>query len=82
MGRKSGFLAYLLWFFFGSLGVHRFYLGRTGSGIAMLLLNVIGSAGWVFGLGWILHIPLAIWLFVDLFMTGVMVGQHNRSVGG
>ena len=28
---KSTGIAYLLWFFLGGLGVHRFYLGRGGS---------------------------------------------------
>ncbi len=34
---RSTLLAYLLWFFLGWLGVHRFYLGRVFSGIIMLL---------------------------------------------
>jgi TM2 domain-containing membrane protein YozV len=32
-------VAALLAFFLGVLGIHRFYLGRTGSGIAMLLIS-------------------------------------------
>lgn len=37
--------AFLLAFFIGVLGVHRFYVGKTGSGIVMLLLTltIIGS---------------------------------------
>ena len=34
---KSKLLAALLAFFLGGLGIHKFYLGRTGAGIAMLL---------------------------------------------
>jgi TM2 domain-containing membrane protein YozV len=30
----------LLAFFIGTLGIHRFYLGRTGSGIVMLILSI------------------------------------------
>jgi TM2 domain-containing membrane protein YozV len=32
--------AFLLAFFVGVFGVHRFYVGKTGSGIAMLLLTL------------------------------------------
>lgn len=32
--------AFLLAFFFGLFGIHRFYVGKTGSGIAMLVLTL------------------------------------------
>ena len=33
--KKSALVAYVLWFFLGWLGIHRFYLGRTMSGVVM-----------------------------------------------
>ena len=41
---RNRFIAALLAFLTGPLGIHRFYLGRIGSGIAMLVLSctVIG----------------------------------------
>jgi TM2 domain-containing membrane protein YozV len=33
-------VAALLAFFLGALGIHRFYTGRTGSGIVMLVLTI------------------------------------------
>ncbi|HYE27694.1 MAG TPA: TM2 domain-containing protein [Allosphingosinicella sp.] len=50
-GDRNKYVAALLAFFVGPLGIHRFYLGRIGSGTAMLLLSctVIGlivSAPW------------------------------------
>jgi TM2 domain-containing membrane protein YozV len=44
LGDRNKFVAALLAFLLGPLGIHRFYLGRVGSGIAMLLLSctVIG----------------------------------------
>jgi TM2 domain-containing membrane protein YozV len=41
---RNKLVAALLAFFLGTLGIHRFYLGRTGSGITMLVLSctVIG----------------------------------------
>lgn len=60
--RKSLLVAYLLWFFLGGLAAHRFYLGYTNSGIAMVLLLagtlVFGIAAF---LSPILYIGLTIW---------------------
>jgi TM2 domain-containing membrane protein YozV len=36
-GSKSWIAALLLCFFFGVLGVHRFYVGKVGTGILQLL---------------------------------------------
>ena len=43
---RSKIVAALLAFFLGIFGVHRFYLGRIGSGIVMLLLTctIVGMA--------------------------------------
>ncbi|WP_323007605.1 TM2 domain-containing protein [Pseudorhodobacter sp.] len=40
---KSTGTAYLLWFFLGGLGGHRFYLGSTGIGVLMLVCTVLGA---------------------------------------
>lgn len=72
---KNILVAYLLWFFLGQLGVHRFYLGRIGSGVAQLLLCVVGYVLMLaLGLGLIFLIPLWIWLFVDIFLIPGMAG--------
>ena len=76
--KKSAGVAYLLWFFTGGIGGHRFYLCRTGSAVAQLVLSVLG---WVLllaaGIGLLFLIPLGIWLLVDLFLVGGMVSEHN-----
>jgi len=44
--KKSTALAYVLWFFLGGLGIHKFYIGKTGLGIFYLLLVsglIVGS---------------------------------------
>jgi serine/threonine protein kinase/TM2 domain-containing membrane protein YozV len=55
--------AYLLWFFLGWLGLHRFYLGRTWSGI--LYFFTFGC----FGIGWL----------IDLFTIPSMVREARAS---
>ena len=73
--RKSTGVAYLLCIFFGSFGVHRFYLGHTGTGAVQLILWV---AGWVtLFLAWI---PLGIWIFVDLFLIPGMARDQNMQL--
>jgi TM2 domain-containing membrane protein YozV len=38
---KNRFVAAALAFLFGVFGVHKFYLGRTGAGLTMLLVSVL-----------------------------------------
>ncbi|EFA83585.1 TM2 domain-containing protein [Heterostelium album PN500] len=59
---KSTGLTYLLWFFFGVFGVHRFYLQRYVSGF--IYLFTLG----IFGIGWL----------VDLFLIPSMVRHFNN----
>ena len=49
---KSWVVALLLCFFFGGAGIHRFYLGKIGTGILMLI--TCGGAG--------------IWTLIDFIM--------------
>jgi len=58
--------AVLLCFFLGSLGVHRFYLGKTGTGVLML-----------FTLG-----CLGIWTIIDFvrLITGSLKDVNERDL--
>ena len=78
--KKSTGLAYVLWFFLGGLGVHRFYIGRTGSGIAMLLILIVGWLTTVFVVGFALLVALGIWWIVDAFLLSGMVSAYNNSL--
>jgi len=44
---KSRLVAFLLCWFLGYLGIHRFYVGKTGTGILWLF------TGGLFGIGWV-----------------------------
>jgi len=50
---RNKFVAAILALLFGPLGIHRFYLGRTGTGIVMLVLSctivgLLATAPWAF----------------------------------
>ncbi|XVV14304.1 TM2 domain-containing protein [Actinoplanes sp. CA-131856] len=54
-GSKSWIATLLLCFFVGTLGVHRFYVGKIGTGILMLI--TVGGFG--------------IWTLIDFIMIAV-----------
>jgi len=56
--------AYLLWFFLGGFGAHRFYLGCPNSGLAQALL---------LPLSWMLILSGALWTFLPLILGGLWI---------
>lgn len=77
---KSAVVAYLLWFFAGGLGGHRFYLGATGSAVTILVLSVLGVLTLIFGIGFVFLMVVGLWLLVDLFLIPGMVDRHRQDV--
>lgn len=63
---KSTLVAYLLWFFLGVFGIHRFYLGRPISGVVQLLTFGL------FGLWWLLDLIL---------IPGIVVAENAKLQG-
>lgn len=79
-GKKSTGIAYLLWFFFGGFGIHRFYLGRTGSAIAMLIISIISWILLFAGIGLLGLIAIGIWVVVDVFLIPGISREHNQAL--
>lgn len=64
---KSKVVAALLCFFLGWLGMHRIYLGRVGSGIALIILNIIGYLTTAILIGFVILAITGIWEIIDFF---------------
>ncbi|MCH5520360.1 TM2 domain-containing protein [Pseudomonas syringae] len=72
--QKSTGVAYLLWFFLGGFGGHRFYLGKTGTAVVQLIITLIGC----FTL-----IPLiitGIWLLIDAFLIPAIIRENTDGL--
>ena len=80
---KSRLATTLLAFFLGEFGAHRFYLGKIGTAVAMLLLGIVGwSTVWFFGVGLAFLIGVGIWAFVDFIFAviGCMKDKEGRVI--
>lgn len=72
---KSIVVYLILAWFLGIFGIHRFYAGKNGSGLAMLLMGTIG---------WILIIPpiiAGVWALVD-FIVGLCNVSTPENIFG
>jgi TM2 domain-containing membrane protein YozV len=79
--KKSLIAAYVLWFFLGYIGAHRFYLGRPFSGFIMLALSaVILLLTFVsFGVLSFLWFVVGLWWLIDaLLIPGMAAGSNTR----
>ena len=66
MSPKSRTIVALIAFFLGSLGIHRFYVGKVGTGILQILLTCC------FGLG-------CIWALIDFII--ILCGNFTDKAG-
>ena len=73
MSERKWLIAILLAFFLGAFGVHRFYLGYNTTGIAMLIITLVG---------FVTFFPLiivGIWALVDFIR--IIIGSFKDSNG-
>ena len=87
--RKRALAAWLLWFFMGWWGVHRFYLGYFRSGLIMLAIAAYIALGFVLSLVFhLINAPygitiglailaILVWYISDIFRMPGMVGRDN-----
>ncbi len=78
--KKSAVVAYLLWWFLGTFGAHRFYLGRIGTASAMLIIHIFSWLLTIIFIGFIGVFAIIVWWFVDAFLIPGIVRQHNMRL--
>ena len=66
---KNMIVAYILWYFLGVVGGHRFYMGKIGTAVTQLATP---TPMWL--------IVTGIWWIVDAFLVHTWVKQHNAEV--
>ena len=79
---KSRVAATLFAWFLGGFGAHRFYVGKTGTAVVMLVLTLVGLATVWFMVGIPFLVAVGIWAFVDFIMavTGNMTDGEGKLI--
>jgi TM2 domain-containing membrane protein YozV len=79
---KNAVAAYLLWFFLGGFGAHRFYMGRNGSAFGMLGLWLASAVLTTVLIGFVGFLALGVWWIVDAFLINTWLQQDSAGVAG
>jgi len=78
--QKSLAVAYLLWFFLGTLGIYHFYLGNAKRGWWMVVLSVIGFISLIVLIGIVILLGLFVVWIVDAIRMGSLVATQNTAI--
>jgi TM2 domain-containing membrane protein YozV len=77
---KSRVAAGILAIFFGSFGVHNFYLKYTGKAVTQLVLTLVGIITSCLGVGVFLVLGMGIWAFVEGIL--ILIGNIDKDGEG
>ncbi len=79
---KSRLATSLLAYFLGYFGAHRFYIGKTGTAIVMLVLGIVGIPLCFVFVGIPIVIGVAVWSLVDFIIavTGNMKDKDGLLI--
>jgi len=76
---KSNGVAYLLWFFLGMFGAHRFYMDQK-HGVTMLVLTIVGILTGILVIGYLILLGVWVWWIVDAFSIHKWVAAYNLNI--
>jgi TM2 domain-containing membrane protein YozV len=78
--KKSMLVSYVLWWFLGVFGAHRFYLGRTGTAVAMLAITLLSIPLTLIFIGFLGFAVIGVWWIIDAFMIPAIVREQNLKL--
>lgn len=78
--KKSLPVSYILWWFLGTFGAHRFYMGRTSSAIVMLVITLVSIPLTLVFIGVLGFMAIGVWWIVDAFLIPGIVREHNMRL--
>lgn len=78
--KKSMLIAYILWFFLGSIGANYMYCGKWVIGIIKAVIFLIAILTYFIGIGFIVLGFIFIWNIIDIFITYKMVSNYNQKI--
>lgn len=77
--QKSTLVAFVLWWFVGIFGGHRFYMKKPHA-VTMLILGVLGILTMTFLVGFVFLIIVWIMMIVDAFKIPTWVTDYNIEI--
>ena len=78
--KKSPVVGYLLWWFLGFFGGHRFYMGDVGTGLVMLAITLASFMTMLILIGYIGLVVIFIWWIIDGIKLHQQVKNYNLKL--
>lgn len=78
--RKRTARAYFSWLILGILGLHRFYVDWSWSGLSMLLMFMVGVVFFSIFIGKLILAALTLWWLCDLILLPMMIRKENERL--
>jgi len=76
--QKNIYLAYTFWFFFGFIGVHRFYAKQRFAWL-YIVLSLLAYLTLFFGLGFLIFLAEFVWWLIDGVRLYKLIKVHNTE---
>lgn len=77
--KKNPVVAYILWWFLGFFGAHRFYMGKSNA-VTMLVISIVSFLTMVIVVGYIGLIAMFVWWVLDAISLHKWVKIYNLEL--